>query len=410
MKEGKARYLAVLLSTCGILCTSIGMITNVAGLFFEPIAEELSVGRGAVSMTLTICNILFALGGFVAPRLLSRLRLNRLILIGTGVIVGATVLLSLSGSLRSLYFLNAVRGFAAGTLGFVLVTMIVNHWFHEKTAFAIGIVMASSGLIGAVLSPALSFVVQRAGWRVGYLAVSLIMLLLNLPAYFFIPSIDPRTRGYLPYGEKAAEGDISDKGDEGNTRMAEPGLFALATVFLYAVCGTSCTGLPQHFPGIAAHYALSASVGALMLSAALLVNTGGKLLLGWMIDCMGTVVSTALYIGGSIAAILGLMIFRNPEMIVFAAALYGLIYSLGTVALVSMTKDIFGIDNYEKVYPIMSLGSALSNSVFASVIGFQYDYSGGYNVSFFMLIILLIVALCSMILNYFGKAAKSGVA
>ena len=54
MKLPKGKYLMVLVSMCGLIAVSLGLLVNVSGLFFAPIAEELGVGRGEVSMTLTI--------------------------------------------------------------------------------------------------------------------------------------------------------------------------------------------------------------------------------------------------------------------------------------------------------------------------------------------------------------------
>jgi hypothetical protein len=57
------RYLLVVAALCGLSAATVGLITNVAGLFFSPMAEEFGVMQGAASMTLTIANICVALGG-----------------------------------------------------------------------------------------------------------------------------------------------------------------------------------------------------------------------------------------------------------------------------------------------------------------------------------------------------------
>ncbi len=41
MKIG-GRHLLTLVSMCGLLATGVGLVTNVAGLFFTPKAEELA--------------------------------------------------------------------------------------------------------------------------------------------------------------------------------------------------------------------------------------------------------------------------------------------------------------------------------------------------------------------------------
>ena len=80
-----------------------------------------------------------------------------------------------------LYFLSAARGMAGGILGTVLVTIVINGWFHTGSGLATSIAMACSGLTGAALSPVLSAVIQNAGWRSGYLVSAVIIGALNLP-------------------------------------------------------------------------------------------------------------------------------------------------------------------------------------------------------------------------------------
>ena len=61
------RHLLVLVSMCGLLATTVGLVTNVAGLFFTPVAEELGILKGEVSLMLTICTSSLACGWKVSP-------------------------------------------------------------------------------------------------------------------------------------------------------------------------------------------------------------------------------------------------------------------------------------------------------------------------------------------------------
>ena len=66
LKIIKGRYLMVLLAMCGLVASSIGILTNTAGLYFSPIASELGSSTAAVNLTLTISNIMFAAAGMVS--------------------------------------------------------------------------------------------------------------------------------------------------------------------------------------------------------------------------------------------------------------------------------------------------------------------------------------------------------
>ena len=51
MKGLKGKYIMVLIAMCGVIGAVLGLVTNVAGLFFEPVAAEFGRGKGEVSMT-----------------------------------------------------------------------------------------------------------------------------------------------------------------------------------------------------------------------------------------------------------------------------------------------------------------------------------------------------------------------
>ena len=59
MKQLKGKYLMVLIAVCGIAAASMGMLTNVSGLFFTPISEELG-SRSAVFFLPGSCAVLIS--------------------------------------------------------------------------------------------------------------------------------------------------------------------------------------------------------------------------------------------------------------------------------------------------------------------------------------------------------------
>ena len=107
---------------CGMMSNCLGVLFNVAGLFFNPIADEFMIGRGDVSMAHTIATMGCALGGITGAWVAKRMKFRPIVLICTIVFAGATALLAFTHSIWPQYILSAFRGIAAGTAGTVLVT------------------------------------------------------------------------------------------------------------------------------------------------------------------------------------------------------------------------------------------------------------------------------------------------
>ena len=182
----KGKYIVIIAALCGLIASGVGLITNIAGLFFTPIAEELGLLRGAVSMNVTIGNLCFAAGGMMSPRVMKEKNLKTMLIAMTALIAGSTALLALCNNVFLMYVLNGLRGFASGIVGFVFVTIVINHWFFKNNALVTSIAMGFSGLAGAVFSPVMSSIIASSGWRTAYVISAVLMVLLNLPAIFFL--------------------------------------------------------------------------------------------------------------------------------------------------------------------------------------------------------------------------------
>ena len=398
------RYLLILIAVSGLIATSVGLTTNVAGLFFTGISDEFGILKGSVSMTLTICNIVFALGGLAAPKLLKEERLRVLLIGGTALIAGSTALLGLCPNIYMMYILNALRGFAGGVLGFVMITMVINNWFHTNVGLATSIAMSCSGLAGALFSPVISGVIESGGWRTGYLFTAAVMAVLNLPAILFLPSLKPETKGMVPLGYKPSENSEKKEtaGETSSAAKISMVLFLMVTAYSFMACGS--TALPQHFPSIADSYMLSASVGAMMLSVCMVANSLGKIILGALADRFGSRISLLLYCALTIGAAVLMMLVHTASAMYIGAGLFGLVYALGTVGVVMMTKDTFGLENYSRTYPKISLAGTIANAVFSSVIGFMYDISGNYVPTLILMLTMLGLNTLIILRVYSGKA------
>lgn len=399
------QYILIIIAGCGLVASGVGLITNVAGLFFTPIATDFGILKGEVSLTLTICNIVYAFAGMLTPRIIYRRNIKTVLIVGTILEVVPTFLMSMSPNVFFLYVANAVRGFAAGILGFVLVTTFMNNWFHEKIGLVTSIAMSCSGVAGAVFSPIMSSIIQMAGWRTGYVVVAALMLVLNLPAIFFLPSLHPHEKGLQAYGEKEGIGNTAIHVDESKAQPVNIVLFIAVIIFAFMVA--AATALPQFYPGIAECANLSETTGALMLSLAMVANSGGKILLGILIDKIGSKLSILIYSLIALFATGLLFIGTNDLVMLIGGCLFGTSYALGTVAIVMITKDMFGMENYAKTYPTITLTGTVANALLTTGIGFLYDGFGNYTVTLIMMAGMLIIAILMVLICYRGYEKKN---
>ena len=171
----------------------------------------------------------------------------------------------------------------------------------------------------------------------------------------------------------------------------------------YTLMVPCATALSQHYLGISDSYGV-ASAGAIMVSATMITNTGGKLLYGILSDKLGSRLTASVYIVAITCALLMMATVRDYTLLLVAAALIGLSYSMGTVASSSIVREVFGPENYSKVYPKLSFCITLSSSSFTTLIGSAYDITGSYQ---FILLAMAVLELCALLIIQlvFKKAA-----
>jgi len=375
-------------------------VKNVTGLFFAPVANTFGVGRGAASMMLTICNLLLATGDFVSPRLFGRGGFKRLSFACVACVVASSLLMSLAPNLWVLYLLHGVRGLAAGILGIVLGTVVVNNWFVRYNSLVTGVALAAGGVASAILSPVISAVIEAAGWRAGFRAEALAALVLYAPLLLLPISYRPEDMGLAPLGAKAGKAQSASPADASGQ---ERGHALLAALVIFTVFANIVSTFPNHLPGVADSYALGAAVGAAMLSASMAANAVGKVLMGALAERFG-VKRPAIAYSAAVAGGLALLLTVHTVPAALAGgAVMGLAFSLTTVAPALVTKDIFGPERYRVIFPASTLIGTIANASAASLIGFLYDAAGSYSPAMLILIGLLCGIIFLLLALYRGR-------
>ena len=392
------RHVLVVASLCGLAVATVGFTTNVAGVFFTPMAEEFKILRGSASLTLTIANICAAIGGLFTRKIAHRMNVRAMLVTFCALLVAATAGLALSPSILFAYLFSLLRGVSVGVIGFVFIVYVLNKWFHERLGLMSSIAMGMSGLAGALFTPILTPVVASVGWRAGYLLVTTFTALFCLPSLLFIPAIDPKDAGFTPYGTKA-----ETEKREATSSTKEPvhvDKLLASGVMLYAVLAAAVSAMPQHFPGLAQEAGLSVAVGAAMISACMVTNTLGKILMGWLCDTIGARASILAFTAGIAASILAIMGVHAPWAFVVAAFFFGLTYARATVGLTMINRECFSKRAFDVVYPVAALCCSFSNAVFSSAVGYAYDATGGYTVSLLFFLACLAVSALVVIWCY----------
>ncbi len=410
----KAKHIFVLIAMCGLAAASIGVTINCAGVFYGPIAEDLGVGRGSVSMMITITSIVASIGAMFIPKKINEKNLKLMIIVATALLAGMSFLISTSKSVFMLYVFSIFRGLGDGIINFVLITMIVNFWFYANRGIFTSVVMAFSGVPGVILSPIFTNIINASGWRTGFVYVAIFTVAFCLPAILLPITIRPETAGIQPYGyeeylKAKEEGKISAiSGANPRFNFLNPKFFLM--IFICLATNT-VAAVPQHLPGYAVSLGKAASVGALMLSVSMACNIASKIIFGILNDKLGSYkaiyINAIINIGG-----ICLLLFVGQEWALYAGSgMFATTYAVSAVGMAMIAGYLFGMEYYGTVYPIISFIGGIANAVAISLLGSLYDTTGTYTIDFWIALVCQIILIVATVLavGIRHKERRSGI-
>lgn len=155
--------------------TSMFAVFGVAysfGAFFGPMGDELGSGRGATSLVFSITAFLwFSLGAVSGPAV-DRFGPRPVLLTGAAVMGVGLLLTSRVDSIVVGYATYGVGVGVGVACGYVPMVAVVGGWFERKRSTALGIAVAGVGLGTVVAAPLAASLIERHGWRTGYVVLA----------------------------------------------------------------------------------------------------------------------------------------------------------------------------------------------------------------------------------------------
>ena len=210
-REFRYGWPVVLSSALGIALGMSPLPFYTIGVFAGPFMQEFGWTISQVMSALAVFTMgaLFAapLVGYVADRV----GVRKVVL--TSIVLFSITMMSFglnNGSMTLYLSLWVILAFAgAGTLP-ITFTRAISRWFHRKRGLALGLALIGTGIAGALAKVYAGFLIQEVGWRMAYVGVGALPLLIAFPAAFlFFRDVDD------PKAGKRAEQMIQHHADTG---------------------------------------------------------------------------------------------------------------------------------------------------------------------------------------------------
>lgn len=384
-----------------------GLISNTAGLFMNPICEELHVSTTSYSLinVFTSCSNALA-SAFLVSRLHTG-NMKKILLLAILVTCGGYALQGFCHEVWQLWIVGFVLNLGMAFLTYVPVGMMITNWFIDKRSIAMSVAMSGMGVGGAIWSVVMAKCIEVNGWRSAYFigaAVTCVALILVL---VFLLKKSPEQYGQTPYVQRSTE--IGSSGAEKAADMVQwqglekkaalkTGAFALLAAAMLLV-GLYAAGVATHVVTFLVWEGWDLVAAGGILSVQMAVSIAGMLLGGVLINRFG--LKLCVLGAGIVMAVSCLSLALTPQAAPLAY-LYGICAGfagmMASVVPSLMVSSVFGVKAYTGIYSSINvffmLGCAVGSAAVALV-----SNAWGYVTAWY-----LCTAACLLVIVFFLTA------
>lgn len=356
---------------------------SVSSLFVAPLQEAFGWSRGEIALAHN-ASLAAALISPMLGRLIDRVGVRPVLLSGLLLTAMAYFLLAaLLGPLPVYYLLYTLLCLAGATTTGLTFTRVVSGAFVGSRGLALAVTRSGLALSGALLPPTVFAIIATYGWRMGFVALGALVLLLALPvAWLWI-----RGASLTPV---AVPGDVSKPRGSliGLLRNHKVLLICVASALNYA----PIVALLSQFQPLLIGKGLGAAEAAALIGLVGVSALVGALLTGMLVDRIwAPLVACVFTLGPAIGCLLLLPDSIELWIAIVALVLLGLGQGAEIDVVAFMIARYFGLRSYASIYGLSVFFIATMVAVGGSLIGLSYDYFGNYDIA------LIVAASCFVI-------------
>ncbi len=391
----------------GGLC---GDITYAYGIFLPAMGESFHWSRSALSGPYGLFMIVGGLLGPVAGMTVSRFGARKNIILCNLVAAFGLLGMSRVGELWHVYlFFGVMAGMSLGFGEFVSVTTVINNWFIRRRSLAMGLLFASGGIGGLAFPPLISWLISSLGWRVAWVCIAAIHLLLTVVLAGILIRSRPEDVGQIPEGlsdavsptllNTTARNRVYQTSVDWSLRDAlrTPTLWLIVASFsaFFFALNMLTTHQVVYLQDLNFSPMMSARVFGLMIG----ISIVGRMLSGVLALKFEGRYLAAAFLSSMGLGILALIYARDISFIYLYSVLTGIGFGGMIVLMPNLLGAYFGRTDYSRIVgwtsPVITLACAAS----PVIAGFLYDVTGKYFLSFWLADVLIFASVIITLLS-----------
>lgn len=127
-------YVFAAVCTCLMAAGAMGLV-NAYGVFYKPMAESMQVGQGAITLHMSISNLIVGLGTpFVAKMISRNVRIKNILTAGSILILVSGIAIALAPNTIFMDIAAAIRGIGFAAVSMMIITMFIQSKAKKQQA------------------------------------------------------------------------------------------------------------------------------------------------------------------------------------------------------------------------------------------------------------------------------------
>ena len=374
------------------------------GVFVVPMSEEFGWSRSIISLAATIGFLVNGLSQPVVGRLFDTFGGRKVILASLATFGFTTMFLAMT---FHILFLIAVFGvlmsIAWSGASLTTTSALLSRWFQRKRATVLSLSTAGASAGGLLLVPLAMVVLQRTDWRLTWVVLGALVLVVALPLAFIFLQDDPTDLGLLPDGDQPSTDDRQRNPARAVAGPLESNSWHAALrswpfwqlAGAYGVCGFTTAILTTHFIPYAIDRGIAPSTAASAFGVMNGLNVVGVIVMGMLADRCGRKNLLALVYAGRGGAYALLLLAPDPRGLWGFAAIAGFSYWATAPLTTSLTADVYGLRTLGILSGVTFLIHQVGGAASIQFAGLMRDLAGSYTLPYTVAGVLLLPAALS---------------
>ncbi|MCK9274849.1 MAG: MFS transporter [Syntrophales bacterium] len=378
----KIFYGYIIVASASIILLVLWAVFYSFGVFLIPLIQEFGWSRASTAGAFSLCSIIMGFAGIAGGRVNDTYG-PRVVMSISGLVLGfGYIMMGFVNSVWQLYLFYGIFVGVGMVGGFVPLMSTIARWFNKRRGLMTGVISAAIG-IGAVTGPPLANkLIVGYGWRMSYFILGASLMILVVSSAQLLKR-DPADIGKSADGSEQCVYGSCSSNREGLSQGEALRTLRFWIYFAMIICFGFCLfSIMVHIVAHAVGIGLSAGRAAKILAAIGVFSIAGKLLMGRLTDTFG---SRTIFLVNFIlmsAALIWLVLAKDPWALFLFAALFGVAYGGGVTSESPLVAALFGLRAHGYLLGLISFGFALGGAFGPWITGRIFDISDSYRTAF----------------------------